>query len=345
MVEKIRENSAKKDGKKRMLLTGAAGFVGHHILDYFLQNTDWDFVLLDRLDLSGNLDRIYDLETYGPNKHRISFVWHDLKAPINEGTARRIGDPNYIVHLAASSHVDRSIKDPLLFAMDNVVGTVNLLNFARTCENLEKFINFSTDEVFGPASKDQAHLEDEPHRPSNPYSASKSGQEMFGYAYYITYGVPVITTHTINNFGERQHPEKLLPKAIRSIIRGEPMPIFADVNKKGKLEAVGSRFWIHCVNTASACLFLLKHGEPGENYNIVGFDEYSNLEIAQKVAKIIGKPLIPQFVNYHTLRPGHDLRYALSGEKLKKMGWKLEVSFDESLARTVRFALKHPGWQ
>ena len=176
-------------------------------------------------------------------------------------------------------------------------------------------------------------------------AASKSGQEAFGYAFFITYGLPVITTHTMNNFGERQHPEKLVPKTIRSVIQGKPMPIFASLNKKGKLEAVGSRFWIHCVNTSSACLFLLKHGVVGESYNIIGFDELTNLEIAEKVAKMIGKPLIPKFVDFHATRPGHDMRYALSGAKLKKLGWKPEVTFEESLKRTVEFSLKHPEWQ
>lgn len=342
--KKAKTKATQKTSKKRVLITGAAGFIGHHLLDYLLQKTDWDFVLLDRLDVSGDLGRVRDMPSYEKNKDRLQFEWHDLKAPIGESLSKRLGDPHYIIHLAASSHVDRSIEDPLLFAMDNVIGTVNILNFARTSKNLEKFINFSTDEVFGPAPEGHAHSEDEPHRPSNPYSASKSGQEAFGYAFYITYGLPVITTHTMNNFGERQHPEKLVPKTIRSVIRGEPMPIFAKLNKKGKLEAVGSRFWIHCINTASAVLFLLKHGKPGESYNIIGFDELTNLEIAEKVAKIIGKPLIPKFVDFHAVRPGHDRRYALSGEKLKKMGWKPEVSFEESLKRVVNFTLQNPKW-
>lgn len=345
MSKKTQKAVSGSTKRKRVLITGAAGFIGHHLLDYLLEKTDWEFVLLDRLDVSGNLDRVRDLPKYEANKNRIEFHWHDLKAPINDALAKRLGNPHYILHLAASSHVDRSIEDPGLFAMDNVVGTVNIMNFARTCTNLEKFVNFSTDEVFGPAPDGHAHGEDEPHRPSNPYSASKSGQEAFGYAFYVTYKLPVITTHTMNNFGERQHPEKLVPKTIRSVIRGEPMPIFATLNKKGKLEAVGSRFWIHCRNTSSAVLFLLKNGKPGESYNIIGFDELTNLEIAEKVAKMIGKPLKPKFVDFHATRPGHDRRYALSGEKLKKMGWKPEVSFDESLKQTVQFALKHPEWQ
>lgn len=330
---------------KRVLVTGGAGFIGHHIIDYLLQKTDFEIVVLDRLDTSGDLNRIAELDSFKKSPRRVLFIWHDLKAPINEHVANVIGNVNFILHLAAASHVDRSISDPVSFAMDNVVGTANLLSFARSLGTLEKFINFSTDEVFGPAPEGYAHAEDDPHRPSNPYSASKSGQEAFGYAFFVTYGLPVITTHTMNNFGERQHPEKLVPKTIRSVIRGEPMPIFATLGKNGELEAIGSRFWIHCWNTASATLFLLENGTSGESYNIIGFDELSNLEMAEKIAMHIGKPLIPEFVDFHATRPGHDRRYALNGSKLAAMGWKPDMTFDESLEKTVSFALEHPEWQ
>lgn len=329
----------------RLLLTGGAGFLGHHLVDYFLQKTDWELVVMDRLDTSGTLSRIASLPSFQANKKRVKFVWHDLKAPVGEHVAHSIGDVQYILHLAASSHVDRSIEDPMLFAMDNVVGTVNLLQYARTLKNLKQFLNFSTDEVFGPAPDGHSHTEDEPHRPSNPYSASKSGQEAFGYSFFITYGLPVVTTHTMNNFGERQHPEKLVPKTIRSVLEGTPMPIFATLGEDGKLQAVGSRFWIHAWNTASAVHFLLQKGVAGESYNIIGFDELSNLEIAEKVAGIIGKPLVPQFVDFHKTRPGHDRRYALDGTKMKKMGWEPEVSFEEALQKTVKFAIDNEEWR
>lgn len=329
----------------RVLITGGAGFIGHHLVDYILQKTDWDVVIMDRLDTSGTLNRIADLPVFQEQKKRVRFVWHDLKAPVGESIVRACGDITHILHLAASSHVDRSIEDPALFAMDNVVGTVNLLQYARTPKNLQMFLNFSTDEVFGPAPEGHAHGEDEAHRPSNPYSASKSGQEAFGYAFFITYGLPVVTTHTMNNFGERQHPEKLVPKTIRSVLEGTPMPIFATLGETGKLEAVGSRFWIHAWNTASAVMFLFTHGKPGESYNIIGFDELSNLAIAEKVAAIIGKPLIPEYVDFHKTRPGHDRRYALDGTKMKEMGWVPEVSFEESLERTVKFTVDNPEWR
>lgn len=329
---------------KRILVTGGAGFIGHHIIDYVLEKTEAHIVCLDRLDLSGTLNRLTDLPAWEKKQKRVSFVWHDLKAPINEFAGRAIGDIDYILHLAASTHVDRSIEDPVGFAMDNVVGTAHLLQFARALPALKLLVNFATDEVFGPAPKGYAHKEQDFHKPSNPYAASKSGAVMLGYSFFVTYGLPVITTYTMNNFGERQHPEKLIPKTIRSILEQTPMPIFAEL-KKGKLAAMGSRYWLHCRNTASAILFLMKKGKPGESYNIIGYDEVNNLAMAKKIAHMVGKPLIPQFVDFHATRPGYDRRYALDGAKLKKLGWKPEVDLNTSLEQTVRFTIDHPQWR
>ncbi|NBV76657.1 NAD-dependent epimerase/dehydratase family protein [bacterium] len=329
---------------EKLLITGGAGFIGHHIVQYFLEETNWDIVILDRLDVSGTLNRLTDLPNWEAQKSRVKFVYHDFRAPLNEYVTTRLGEVNYILHLAASTHVDRSISDPMLFVEDNVVGTTNMLQYARTLKNLKAFINFSTDEVFGPAPVGVSHKEDAPYIPSNPYSASKAGAASMGIAFFITYGVPVITTYTMNNFGERQHPEKLIPRTIRSVIKGETMPIFAELNSKGKLQGVGSRFWLHARNTASAVHFLLQKGKAGEAYNIIGFDELTNLEIAQKVAQFVGKPLKYKFVDFHKMRPGHDRRYALDGTKLKELGWKPLVDFETSLKQTIDFALEHPEW-
>lgn len=330
---------------KKVLLTGGAGFIGHHMVEAFLKDTDWSIVLLDRLDCSGTLNRLTDISIWEKEKHRVKFIWHDLKAEINDFLEKEIGEVDYIVHLAASTHVDRSIEDPLSFVMDNVVGTCNMLNFARKLKSLKKFINFSTDEIAGPAPAELYFKENFPHKPSNPYAASKGGQVDLGYSFYITYGLPVVTTFTMNNFGERQHPEKLIPKAIRSILNGEAMPIFSSFNKEtGKLEAVGSRCWLHCRNAASAILFLLENGKAGQEYNIIGEREYTNLEICEMIAKVIGKPLIPNFVDFHSSRPGHDMRYALDGTKIKELGWKSAMSVEESLRKTVEWSLKNPKW-
>lgn len=347
---------------KKILMTGAVGFIGAHIVKYILETTDWEIVCLDRFDTSGNVNRLAE---FVPTqlRNRLKVVYHDLKAPINHFTAAKIGTVDHVLHLAASSHVDRSIEDPLSFIMDNVVGTTNLLVWAEqggmnftypeSTDKMTKhdriftgkFINFSTDEVFGPAEIGHNHKEDEVHKPSNPYSASKSGQEAIGYAFYVTYGLPVINTHTMNNFGEMQHPEKLVPRTIKSVIEGTPMPIFAELGDDGQLKGVGSRFWIHCKNTASAVMFLFEKGNAGENYNIIGFDELTNLEIAQKVADIIGKPLIHQFVDFHKVRPGHDRRYALDGSKMRDLGWKPVVNFEDSLKEAVNFTINHPEWR
>lgn len=328
---------------KRVLITGGAGFIGHHLVDYLLERTNWEVILLDRLDTSGDLNRLTHIATWPMHKARVTFVHHDLKAPLNESVCTRIGPVDYIFHLAASTHVDRSITDPMLFVGDNVIGTGHLLEYARSLPSLQLFVNFSTDEVFGPAAVGTAHSEDSPYKPSNPYAASKAGAASLGYSYFVTYKLPVITTYTMNNFGERQHPEKLVPRTIRSVLRGERMPIFAEL-EGGDVKSVGSRFWLHARNTASAILFLVNAGKPGDAYNIVGFDELTNLDMAQRIAQIIGRPLIYDLVDFHKVRPGHDRRYALDGGKLKRLGWQPEVSFDASLEATVRFALKYPEW-
>lgn len=330
---------------KKILVTGGAGFIGHHFVEHILKNTDWNIVVLDRLDTSGNLNRLKDIEFYQKNKEefnqRVKFIWHDLKAEINEILESQIGtDLDYIYHLAASSHVDRSLQNPLGFVYDNVVGTCNILNFARKCPNLRLFFNFNTDEVFGPAPVGVNHKETDQHKPSNPYSATKSGQYALGYAYWKSYGLPVVTTYTMNNFGERQNPEKLIPMTIRSVLKGEKAIIH------GNEKVIGSRFWIHCRNTSAALLFLSENGKAGESYNIIGFDELNSLEMAQKIAEIMGKPLKYELVDFHKTRPGHDRRYALDGSKLKKLGFEFPVDFEASLKKTVEWSIKpeHVHW-
>jgi dTDP-glucose 4,6-dehydratase len=203
---------------KKVLITGGAGFVAHHLIGYLLTHTDWDIVSLDRLDYSGNLNRLdeimmsFDLQV----RRRVKIVYHDLKSELNSLVRSQIGTVNYILHLAAGSHVDRSIKYPMEFVMDNVVGTCNILEFARTQkDNLERFIYFSTDEVFGPAPNGIKYKENDRYNSTNPYSASKAGGEELAVAYENTYGLPIYITHTMNVFGERQHPEKYIPMCIR----------------------------------------------------------------------------------------------------------------------------------
>jgi dTDP-glucose 4,6-dehydratase len=327
----------------KILVTGGAGFIGHHFVDYLLRKTDWDIVLLERLSHSGNLNRIAQLDSYKASPGRVTVIHHDLRSPINAYVAKAIGVPDYIVHFAASTHVDRSIEDPMAFVLDNVVGTTNLLQFARALPNLKLMVNFSTDEVFGPAPAGVYHKEDAPHHPSNAYSATKSAQEKIAEAFFVTNKLPVVNTHTMNNFGERQHPEKFIPKTVRSIMEGKPMPIYATV-ENGVVKDIGSRVWMHAQNTADAIYFLLQKGVPGEEYNIIGFDEYNLIELGDMIAAIVGKPLLKDYVGFYSARPGHDRRYALDGTKMKNLGWTPPANFKESLEKTVRFTLAHPDW-
>lgn len=330
---------------KTILITGGSGFIGHHFVDYILKNTDWKVVLLERLNFSGNLGRIADLDSFKAAPDRVKVVPHDLRSSINIHVAKDLGDPNYIVHFAASTHVDRAIVDPTPFYYDNVIGSSHLIEFAKKLTNLELMVNFSTDEVYGVAAPGVYHKEGDPFNPSNDYAAAKVGQEMVARAAFITHKFPVINTHTMNNFGERQHAEKFLPKTISSIMNSKVMPIYATVDTAtNEVKEVGSRVWMYAESTADAVYFLLSHAVAGEDYNVIGADEYDIVTLANKVAEIIGKPLIPEYVGFYGARPGHDRRYALDGTKLKELGWVSPTNFDEALKKTVEFTINNPKW-
>ena len=200
---------------KRVLLTGGLGFIGSHTVEHWLKNTDWDIVVMDALRFSGRIERLTDIDGYDPK--RVEVVWHDLRSPVHSQLIEKLGNIDYIVNMASDSHVDRSITHPVDFVQNNVNLVLNMLEYARHIEP-EKFIQVSTDEVYGPAPLGHDHVEGEPHRPSNPYSASKAAQEAIAYSYWRTYGIPITITNTMNNFGERQHPEKYVPMVIRRIV-------------------------------------------------------------------------------------------------------------------------------
>lgn len=321
---------------KRILLTGGAGFIGHHIAEHILKTTDAELVFLDRLDCSGSLNRIAEIDGWDVFKSRCRWVWHDLRADINSTARAHIGKVDIVLHLAAGTHVDRSITDPLSFVFDNVVATANVLEFARTSD-IERMVYFSTDEVFGPAASGVAYKEWDRYKSGNPYSATKAGAEELCLAYHNTYGTPVLITHCMNVFGERQNVEKFIPKVIRQVSEGQTVTIHTDKSRR----VSGSRFYIHARNVADAVMFLLRMGSSGDKYNIVGEREVSNLELAKLIAEIQGKPLSYEMVDFHSSRPGHDLRYALDGTKMEAMGWKPPVTFTESLKRVVRWTLQH----
>lgn len=336
---------------KRALITGGAGFIAHHFIGQILKNTDWEIITLDRLDYSGNLNRLHDLMLSFDEKvrKRVRIVHHDLKAELNPLVRSEIGEVDYVLHLAAGSHVDRSIEYPMEFVMDNVVGTCNILEFARTQNNLERFVYFSTDEVFGPAPNDIKYKENDRYNSTNPYSATKAGGEELAVAYENTYGLPVYITHTMNVFGERQHPEKYIPMCIRKIRDGESVTIHSDSTRT----IPGSRHYIHAEDVSSAILFLLNYEGKFEptwgnakcpKFNIVGAEELNNLELAQIIAESQGKELNYELVDFHSSRPGHDLRYALDGGKMKDLGWVPAKSVRERIAEVTQWTLKNERW-
>lgn len=324
----------------KVLITGAAGFVGHHVVDYLLRKTDWTLTLLDRLDVSGNLRRLAELDSFQSNRYRVRVVWHDLRAEMNDQVIRHVGAHDYILHFAASTHVDRSIADPLSFVYENVVGTCTLLEFARKA-GCQKMIYFGTDEVFGAAPAGIAFKEWDRYRSGNPYAATKAGAEELCLAYHNTYGVPVVVTHSMNIFGERQNAEKFIPRCIAAALSGGEVPIFADPT----LTKSGSRFYIHAQIVAEAVKFVLDRCfAAGEKYNIVGEREVDNLELALLIGRLVGRPLNYKMIDFHSSRPGHDLRYALDGSKMTALGWKPSMNFDESLRSVVDWTRTHADW-
>lgn len=326
---------------KKILVTGGCGFAGSHLVEHLLKNTDWEIVVLDRLTYaSSGFDRLRDIQSF--DGRRVGVFTTDLTHEFGAGLAAEIGQPDYIVHMAAETHVDNSITDPWPFVQSNIVGTFRVLEWARKLPKLEKMIYFSTDEVFGPAEEGVLHAEWDRYNSTNPYSATKAGGEELCLAWANTFKVPVMISHTMNIFGERQHPEKFIPMVIRRTLSGEEIPVHADP----ECARSGSRFYIHARNVASAVLFLLERGRVRDKYNIVGEKEVSNLAMVHVIGQILGREPRYKLVNFHSSRPGHDLRYALDGEKMRAMGWEIPKSFEKSLEQTVHWVIdpKNNRW-
>ena len=337
---------------EKILITGGAGFIAHHVIEKIISETDWEIVTLDRLDFSGNLNRLNEVVNSFPNreKKRVRVIHHDLKAELNKEIISSIGDVDFICHLAAGSHVDRSIQFPLEFVMDNVVGTANILDYSRKLDGLKQFVYFSTDEVFGPAPEGIKFKENDRYNSTNPYSASKAGGEELVVAFENTYGLPAIITHTMNVFGERQHPEKFIPMTIQRVRDSEK--VFIHANKE-KTKA-GSRHYIHAQDVADGLMFILglknyKHeGDFGNakcpKFNLVGPEEINNLDLAQKIAEVQKKELIYELIDNHSSRPGHDLRYSLSPNLLKSLGWEPKIILSKRIEEVVDWSLKNKRW-
>ncbi len=350
---------------KTILITGGAGFVGHHVVEHFLKNTQFNIIVVDSLTYSGTLDRLRDIHL-GPHgfsaltSPRLKVFTYNFNLPADDNLVKELKDTNFILHLGAESHVDTSIENPELFVTSNVLGTVNMLQLARKLPNLDLFVFFSTDEVFGPAGfGEKGYTEKDKHDPKNPYAASKSAAEQFVTAFANTYKLPCIITRTMNIFGERQHPQKFIPKVIKAVLEGGYVPIHGTEDR----QAAGMRHYIHARNVADALDFLLKERpdlagsvKNCYSYHIVGEIEVDNLSLANFIAELVEKECHTrkdveysgthrfEIVDFHSSRPGHDLRYALDGSKMKRLGWEPKKTFHQSLKKTVAWYLDNLRW-
>lgn len=314
---------------RRVLFTGAAGFVGAYGAREFLKDPDTEVMSLDRLTYAGNLNRLARLQ-------RISNICHDIGNPLTDDVLRRIGNVDTIVHCAAESHVPRSLEDPRLFVRSNVIGTFNMLEAARHLKP-ERFIYVSTDEVFGPAPDDAntAHPSGGLLRPSNPYSASKAGGEFLAQSYLKSFGVPVMMTRCVNMFGRAQNREKFVPIAVSALLRGDPVPIHT-INLK-----LCERCWEYAGEHARALVWLSRNGVPGEVYHVSGGVRLTTLKMAERIADALGVRL--RIHRVPADRPGHDPDYAIEESALAH-NWKSDWSFEQKILSTVLWMREHPEW-
>lgn len=313
----------------RILVTGGCGFIGSNFIHYMLERYSYKIINVDKLTYAGNLENLKDVE----NDKRYVFIKGDIA---DRSTLERIFEKpvDVIVNFAAESHVDRSILDPSDFIKTNIFGTYNLLELARI-KGVGRFIQISTDEVYGSLGPYGKFTEETPLSPNSPYSASKASADLIARAYYKTYGVPIIITRCSNNYGPYQFPEKLIPLVITNALEDKELPIYGD----GK----NIRDWIH-VNDHIRALDLIIHlGRIGEIYNIGADNERTNIEIVEMILEILGKPF--SLVKFVKDRPGHDRRYAISAEKIKKeLGFKPEIEFKKGLEDTVKWYIEKRSW-
>lgn len=335
---------------KRLLLTGIGGSIGVHTLSQIMKHTDWEVVGTDSFRHRGFSDRLNQhFKVHPEDQKRVTIITHDLTAPFSEFTKKRIGHVDYIINMASLSDVEGSIQNPVEFIQNNVVLVLNMLEYAREVKP-EAFIQISTDEVYGAVPPGHpGHKEWDAIMPSNPYSASKAAQEAIAIAYWRSYGVPLIITNTMNNFAEMQSATKYPVMIQKALMRDEEITVHSSSTGE-----IGSRYYIHSQNFANALIFLLKNCPPHlhqseqvdrpDRYNIAGEKCLNNLELAQTIARLMGKELKHKVVNFHATRPGHDIAYGLDGSKIRNLGWNPPIEFEESLKNVINWQLEHPEW-
>lgn len=329
---------------KNILITGGAGFIGSHVVRLFLETSNEDKVYnLDALTYAGNLENLRDIENH-PN---YSFIHQDI---VDLEAVRQVIQNNnitHIVHLAAESHVDRSIKDPLAFVQTNVIGTVNLLQAAKEfwgdSYDDRLFYHVSTDEVYGSLSDTGFFYEDTAYDPRSPYSASKASSDHFVRAYHHTYGLPVVISNCSNNYGPNHFPEKLIPLMINNILHKKPLPVYGEGNNV--------RDWLFVEDHARAISTIFSKGKIGDTYNIGGHNEWTNIDLVKLLCKLMDEKMGNQegqsekLITFVKDRAGHDLRYAIDATKLKdELGWVPSLQFEEGLSKTIDWFLSNKEW-
>lgn len=364
-----------KEENNIVLLTGAGGSIGVHFIAHIMHNTDWDVIAIDSFEHKGEFDRITEVCKEHPDwPGRIKVLAHDLNAPFSDREISDLSSVDYIINLASLSDVQASIDDPVPFIKNNTNIILNILELARAIKP-DVFLHFSTDEVYGPAvleweecreevcpddakplgKRDHKHQYAKGHPewstilPSNPYAASKAAQEAIAISYWRSFGVPLIITNTMNNFGEMQQRNKYPVKIQKAIQNGDTIDVHTASDGQ-----IGTRYYLHSRNAADAVLFIINNTIPylhqagqldrPDRYNVVGDTLLDNLQLVKEIADLMEEEPKYRLVDFHSEQPGHDLHYGLDGSSLKKMGWKQPLGFKESMKNTIKWQQQNKKW-